>query len=284
MKLRKILVVANFAKPHIEFSLERLQRWALAHEISVLVRSGIDTSPIVETNADLVVTLGGDGTFLKGARCATELDRPVLGINLGSLGFLTSVGVNDLESALDHVLADHCSLEKRMRVEARLLSTLASSAFDVGQPERGEKSWTALNEIGLVHTAISQRTEVELFLGERVIGSYPGDGLLISTPTGSTAYALSAGGPIIEPTMECLLVMPLAPHRLGFRPLVLPADSLLVAVAKRPAHVLVDGDPVTVLQGNTAVHLCRAERPTQLIRPFISSDFLGALSQLRWGG
>ena len=262
MKLQKILVVANLTKPPIELAVERLRQWAISRGISVLVRAGIDTSPLVEKDFDLVVTLGGDGTFLKGARIASELELPIMGINLGSLGFLTSVGIDDLETALEHVLADRFSLEARMRVEAQFSSS----------------SCTALNEIGLIHTEISRRTEIELFLEEQSLGSYPGDGILIATPTGSTAYALSAGGPIIEPTMDCLLVTPLAPHRLGVRALVLPSTSVLMAVAKRPAQLLADGDPVIALSAGMTVQIRKAARPTRLIR--IDSDFWAALRRL----
>ncbi|MFN4218612.1 MAG: NAD(+)/NADH kinase [Candidatus Bipolaricaulia bacterium] len=262
MKLQKILVVANLAKPQIEGALGRLRHWAASKQISVIERAGIDSSPPRERDFDLVVTLGGDGTLLKGARTAAELDLPILGINLGSLGFLTSVGIDDLERALEQVLADRFTLERRIRVEAQC----------------SPSSCTALNEIGLIHTEISRRTEIELFLGEQSLGSYPGDGVLIATPTGSTAYALSAGGPIIEPTMDCLVVTPLAPHRLGARSLVLPGTSVVTAVVKRPAHLLADGDPVMALTPGMTVQIRKAARPTQLIR--LGSDFWTTLRQL----
>lgn len=265
MELRKILVIANLAKPQIESALERLRQWTISREISVFVRAGIDTSPLLERDFDLVITLGGDGTFLKGAQTAAELDLPIMGINLGSLGFLTLVGIDDLETALDHVLRDRFSIETRIRVEARIIGA--------GAPPR-----TALNEIGLIHSEISRRTEIELFLGEQALGSYPGDGVLIATPTGSTAYALSAGGPIIEPTMDCLLVTPLAPHRLGVRSLVLPGTSVFVAVAKRPAQLLADGDPVIGLTPGMTVQIRKAARPTRFIR--LDSDFWAALRRL----
>lgn len=266
MRLQKILVIANLAKPQIEAALERVRTWAAAKKISVFVRAGIDTSPLLERDFDLVVTLGGDGTFLKGARIAAELDLPIVGINLGSLGFLTSVGIDDAETALERLLADHdVALEMRMRVEAQLVGTPGSPC-------------TALNEIGLVHTEVSRRTEIEVFWGEHSLGSYAGDGVLIATPTGSTAYALSAGGPIIEPTMNCLLVTPLAPHRLGVRSLVLPSTSVLIAVVKRPAQLLADGDPVMALAPGMTVQIRKASRPTRLIR--LGLDFWTALRRL----
>ncbi len=265
MELRKILIVANLAKSQIEVAVERLRQWAICRGIVVLVRAGIDKSPLLERDFDLVVTLGGDGTFLRGAKIAAELDLPVMGINLGSLGFLTSVGIDACETALEHVLADRFSLETRMRVEA------VAGEGDV-------LSYTALNEIGLVHAEIGRRTEIELSLGASPLGTYPGDGVLIATPTGSTAYALSAGGPIIEPTMDCLLVVPLAPHRVGMRPLVLPSASVLVAVARRPAQLLADGDPVMALAPGMTIQIRKASRPTRLVR--IDSDFWAALRRL----
>lgn len=265
MKLEKLLVIANFSKPTIESALARLRSWAEKHNIKISVRAGIDTSPLSERDFDLVVTLGGDGTLLKGARWAAELDLPIMGINLGSLGFLTSVGIDELESAFERLAQDDFSVEPRMRVVAQLLP-------------RAQIQCTALNEIGLVHPEISRRTEIELFLGEQFLGSYPGDGVLIATPTGSTAYALSAGGPIIEPTTESFLVAPLAPHRLGVRPLVLPRESILKAVAKRPAQLLADGDPIAVLASGDTVQIQKAARTTRLIR--LGSDFWTAVHQL----
>lgn len=265
MKLHKILVVANFSKPQMESVLARLRLVAEARKIQISVRAGIDTSPLSERDFDLVVTLGGDGTLLRGARLAAELDLPIIGINLGSLGFLTAVGIDELESAFERLTRDDFCVETRMRIAAQLLSSPRVQC-------------TALNEIGLVHTEISRRTEIELFVGERSLGSYPGDGVLIATPTGSTAYALSAGGPIIEPTIESLLIVPLAPHRLGVRSLVLPSESVVKAVAKRSAQLLADGDPVAVLAPGDAVQIQKAERPTRLIR--LDSDFWTAVHQL----
>lgn len=266
--MRKILVVANFGKPQSEPPLERLRAWATQRGVALTVRAGIDTSPIIERDIDIVVTLGGDGTLLKGARCAAELDVPVLGVNLGSLGFLTPVAVTELESALDRIIAGDFSIENRMRLEAELRAVT--------------KTFSALNEIGLVHAELARRTEIELFLGEAAIGRYPGDGVLIATPTGSTAYALSAGGPIIEPTMECLLVMPLAPHRLGLRPLILPAERELIALAKRPAQALADGDSMGLLTAEATVIIRKSPCPTRLIH--LAPDFLATLRRLHWGG
>jgi NAD+ kinase len=262
MHLRKLLVIANLAKPQIESALTRLKLWAEREKISVRVRAGIDMSPLSERDFDLVVTLGGDGTFLKGARWAAELDRPIVGINLGSLGFLTSVSIDDLERALERIRRDDFSLEVRMRVAAQTPTIQC----------------TALNEIGLVHTEISRRTEIELFLGEHILGSYPGDGILIATPTGSTAYSLSAGGPVIEPTVEVLLVTPLAPHRLGARPLILSSDRVLIAKVKRPAQLLADGDPIALLAPGDTVQIRKAERPTRLIR--LDREFWVSVQQL----
>lgn len=265
MKLHKLLVIANLAKPAIEAALARLRRWAAAKQIEISVRAGIDTSPLREHDFDLVVTLGGDGTLLRGARLAAELDLPILGVNLGSLGFLTAVGIDELESAFERLARDDFSVETRMRLAAQILSA-------------PQLQCTALNEISLVHSELGRRTEIELVLGEQVPMAYPGDGILIATPTGSTAYALSAGGPILDPSLEALVVVPLSPHRLGTRPLVLPSTSVLRAVAKRPAQLLADGELIATLAPGDAVQIQKAERPTRLVR--FASDFWRAVRQL----
>lgn len=266
MKLRKILAVANFSKPQIEPILERLRTWAQAKRIALVIRAGIDHSPLLEKDFDLVVTLGGDGTLLKGARWAVDLDLPVLGVNLGSLGFLTSVSEAELENALTYVLSEEPRIEKRLRLEAHQKSA----------------TFSALNEIAMVHAKASAHTEIELFLSEKLIAKYSGDGLLIATPTGSTAYSLSAGGPIVEPTMEALLVTPLCAHRLGVRPLVLSADHTLIAIARRPAQVLADGDLIEDLSPEARLVIRRAPRCTRLI--VLDTGFLAPLRRLNWDG
>ncbi|MCS6937088.1 MAG: NAD(+)/NADH kinase [Candidatus Bipolaricaulota bacterium] len=262
MKLRKILAVVNFDKPHHESAVERLRAWGKAHQVGIVIRAGIDPQPPAERDFDLVLTLGGDGTLLKGARCALESDCPVLGVNLGGLGFLTSVAEAHLESALDRVLAGELRVERRMRVEV------------VGEI-------SALNEIALVHAHASAHTEIELFFNEIPLARYAGDGVLIATPTGSTAYSLSAGGPIVEPTLEALLITPLCVHRLGVRPLICNAARTVRAVARRPALVLADGDPVRELAPNDELIIRRASRYTQLI--VLNTDFLEPLRHLSWG-
>ncbi len=266
MKLSKILAVANFSKPQIEHILERLRTWAQAQRIALGIRAGIDHSPLLERDFDLVVTLGGDGTLLKGARWAAELDLPVLGVNLGSLGFLTAVSEPDMEHALLYVLSEEPRIERRLRLEAQQKSA----------------TFSALNEIALVHAQASAHTEIELFLGAKLLAKYSGDGLLIATPTGSTAYSLSAGGPIVEPTMEALLVTPLCSHRLGMRPLILAAERSLVVVARRPAQLLADGDLIGELATEDRLVIRRAPRYTRLI--VLSTDFLAPLRQLHWEG
>jgi NAD+ kinase len=268
VKLRKILAIANFSKPQSESVMERLRAWGEAHNIVIVVRAGIDHSPLLERDFDLVLTLGGDGTLLKGARCALEDDCPVLGVNLGGLGFLTSVSEAHLERALTRLLSEEPYIQKRLRLEA------VGAVHELPLP-------SALNEIAIVHAQANAHTEIELFLNEKPIASYSGDGVLIATPTGSTAYALSAGGPIIEPTMEALLITPLCAHRLGVRPLIFSADHSLRAVARRPAQILTDGDLVGDLAGNATLVMRRASQYTRLV--VFDTDFLAPLRALNWG-
>ncbi|MCS6902764.1 MAG: NAD(+)/NADH kinase [Candidatus Bipolaricaulota bacterium] len=262
MKLRKILAIANMSKPQSESVMARLRAWGEAHKIAIVTRAGLDHSPLLERDFDLVLTLGGDGTLLKGARRALESDCPVLGVNLGGLGFLTSVVEAHLERALAHLLSEEPRMERRMRVEA------------VGVA-------SALNEIALVHAQATVHTEIELFLDEKPVARYSGDGVLVATPTGSTAYSLSAGGPVLEPTLEALLITPLCAHRLGVRPLIFSAHHTLRAVARRPAQVLADGDHVGELAPNDELIIRRASEYTRLI--VLNADFLEPLRHLNWG-
>lgn len=168
----------------------------------------------IPAGVSLVMSLGGDGTFLRAARWIGSREIPILGVNTGHLGFLASCG---LKEAID-MLHDVCS--GNIRIEKRMLLEIESPHFPEGK-------WRyALNEVTLMRNG-SQMLDVNAFVNDHFLAQYRGDGLIVSTPTGSTAYSLSAGGPIIEPTIDCICMCPVAPHTLTLRPLVAGADSLI---------------------------------------------------------
>lgn len=168
----------------------------------------------IPPGVSLVISLGGDGTFLRAARWIGEREIPILGINTGHLGFLASCGLPEAEE----MLKDVC--QGKIRIEKRMLLEVSSSSIP---PEK----WSyALNEVALMRHS-SSMLSVKAFVNDCYLAHYSGDGLIVATPTGSTAYSLSAGGPIIEPTINCVCVCPVAPHTLTIRPLVAGADSVI---------------------------------------------------------
>ncbi len=213
---------------------------------------------------DLLLTLGGDGTLLRGVRRVAAEGIPVLGVNLGHLGFLTSVSPPDLVDALLEALEGRAFLDPRFTLEGRIID--ASGV-------EGPRLW-ALNDIVLHQGAVARVVRLDLTVGrnaeeEEEIGSFSGDGVIVATPTGSTAYSLSAGGPITAPTMDCIVVTPISPHTMAMRPLLLPDhvrlhvrtleayEHLVVTADGQEAHDLAPGDRLAIEKGRERVSLVR---------------------------
>jgi len=272
MSFKKILVIANFTKAETFSVVEELKNWAEERKISVLVHKAT-----AEENLDLAkesgggvlaITLGGDGTFLKGARLLSPYDIPILGVNLGSLGFLTQVTTSDLTLALEQILAHKFKMEPRMRLECRLK----------------HQRFSALNEVLISRTDIDKFMELELWADQEFIGFYPGDGLIVSTPTGSTAYSLAAGGPIIDPAMEAILVTPLMTHKLGLRSVIFPPNKILKIKTHTEAAVLSDGDKVAQLPSGDKLEVRKSELVTKMIITEPRPAFFTLLEKkLNWG-
>ena len=184
-----------------------------------LISQGIDTFDAVpiEFLPDkmcLVLSIGGDGTFLRAARWIGEKETPLLGVNTGHLGFLAACGIADVEEMLRQVSRGNVEVEKRMMLE-------------VDGPGLSDEMRYALNEITFMRDSLSSMITVSASINNNFLADYRGDGLIISTPTGSTAYSLSAGGPIIEPTIDCMGLCPVAPHTLTLRPFVAGENSVV---------------------------------------------------------
>lgn len=222
---------------------------------------------------DVVLTLGGDGTLLRGARMAGPRRIPLVGCNLGRLGFLTTGALEELEGIVDRTIRGDYELEERVALDVR-----------VG---RGEGSFYALNDAVVHKTGFARLMTMRLYLDGEEVGQYSGDGIVISTATGSTAYSLSAGGPIMHPSMDALLATPICPHTLAVRPLVVPGDSRLtvevVSESEEETVVTVDGQVGSRMERGERVELKAAEEPFRLVR-FAGDDFFNVLRQkLRWG-
>lgn len=224
---------------------------------------GPEMEGTLEDGIDLLVTLGGDGTLLWGARLVAGLGVPVLGINLGHMGFLTSVTLDGMEEALEKLFLGDYVLDSRSTLEAAV----------VGAGGGSRDRYLALNDFVIHKGGMARVTRLELLVGENErreeVGRFSGDGVVIATPTGSTAYSLSAGGPIVAPAMGCILVTPICPHTLAVRPLIIHAQetvtvvpqdmdsSLVLTVDGQAATDLVMGESVVVRQAEARVHLVR---------------------------
>ncbi len=268
MELRKLLLVVNFGKEGALPLVEQIQAWGRARGIEVEVHQSMEECQLETGPGTVFLTLGGDGTFL---RCANRLAPegvPILGVNLGSLGFLTQIGAGDSLQALDQIRRGEFKLEERMMLEGRL----------------GKRKFLALNDLVLSRPGIDELIEVELYSSGEFVARYHGDGLIIATPTGSSAYSLAAGGPVVDPRLELILATPLAPHTLGLRPIIFPPQAKLLVVTRKPGALLVDGDKLEELLPGDEVSITRSAFRIKMIAANPRPDFFALLQQkLNWG-
>ncbi|MDQ6871194.1 MAG: NAD(+)/NADH kinase [Gemmatimonadota bacterium] len=226
---------------------------------------------------DGLVTLGGDGTLLRGARFLDGRDIPILGVNLGRLGFLTSCQSEDFEAALRNLASGDYVAQPRMALSARVID-------QGGQPR---KQWRALNDFVLHKGGFARVVRLNVFVDDESIGTYAADGIVISTPTGSTAYSLSAGGPVVVPTLESIVLTPISPHTLAIRSLLIPADAeVTVEANESPTELLVtvDGQVGTSFVKGEKLKIRKADSPVRIVR-FPGATFFERMRvKLGWGG
>jgi len=225
--------------------------------------------------SDLLIVLGGDGTLLAAAREAAPRGIPILPINLGSLGFLTSFTLAEMYPALEETLAGKAETSERVM--------LTASLFRKGQ---AIESKNVLNEVVVNKGALARMIEVELFIDEEFVCRYRADGLIVATPTGSTAYSLSAGGPIVHPDVESLIVTPICPHTLTDRPVVIGDDCKIEMRLRGDAasvYLTLDGQKGILMQSEDRVGISRAKERLKLIQPHRKSYYEILRSKLKWG-
>jgi len=277
-------IVSRTARSEIARTVPELLAWLHAHGYRVIVdpetakysngeeevaRTQMSSRPL-----DLVVVLGGDGTLLSAARDTASIDVPLLGVNLGSLGFLTDVPLSSLFSMLDSIAQGKATVEQRSLMQCELL--------------RGEEvleSQLVFNDAVVNKTALARLNNYDLFVDKAFVSSYRADGMIVATPTGSTAYSLSAGGPVLMPTVNAFVITPGCPHSLTHRPLVVP-DSAVVEILLRSdeekAYLSLDGQPGLDLHDGDRVRCRRSEHRVSLFRT--NQDFFHVLrTKLKWG-
>lgn len=225
--------------------------------------------------AEMLLVLGGDGTLLAVGRAAGEREVPILPVNLGSLGFLTSVKLNELYAVLEEVQAGQHRISERIQLDTEVLRG--------GQVTERNR---ALNDAVLSKATLARIIDMELAIDGHYVCSYRADGLIISTPTGSTAYSLSAGGPIVYPTVDAFLITPICPHSLTNRPLVIP-DSMTLELAfqasDNAAYLTLDGQVGVELHEGDRVVIRKAAKRLKLVRPLRKTYFEILRNKLKWG-
>lgn len=223
----------------------------------------------------LVIVVGGDGSMLKAAPVLAEQDLPVVGINRGRLGFLTDILPEEIETGLGRILAGEYKLESRF-------------LLDVIRPDKcGEQLLgTAMNDVVLHPGVAAQMIEFELYVDERFVYNQTSDGLIVATPTGSTAYAMSAGGPIMHPRLDALVLVPMYPHSLSSRPIVVDSDSTIKLVLggrhKSTPQVSCDGSVVHACEAGDSVLIRRKSKQLKLLHPVDYDYYATCRSKLGW--
>jgi NAD+ kinase len=277
MASMKLSVVVNQRKAGCEEAAALVRRWADGRGVDVYRIDGPGPEALDRPRldaSDFVLSLGGDGTLLRTARFVGDRETPILGVNLGSLGFLTEIGVDDLEGALERLLSGSYDLDDRMN----LYGTVTDSS--------GERSFHALNDAVLTRSGATRIGHFATYLGGGLISVYTADGLILSTPTGSTAYNLSAGGPIVNPRIQAIVMTPICPHTLGLRPLILPETAHIQVECTQPDDELrlaVDGQDSYLLGSDAVLRVKAARRVTRLVRVG-GPDFHEVLRRkLHWG-
>ncbi len=269
---KRIGVALKSGQAGVEPLLRRIVAGVSDHGLELVQEGTLDE---IAARCDLLIVLGGDGTVLAAARAIGERDVAILGINVGRLGFLADVSPDEVDAALAGILGGEHRIQERSR--------LAVTCLKQGSPPQVD---LVLNDAVITKgTALARLIELEARIDQRVIASYRSDGLILCTPTGSTAYNLSAGGPLVDPSVPAMIISPICPHTLTQRPLVLP-DSVQIEVRLLPreeATLTLDGQVGTGLQPGDAVRVTRSAHPVRFVTAPEHDRFETLRKKLGWG-
>ncbi|MBT8081764.1 MAG: NAD(+)/NADH kinase [Gammaproteobacteria bacterium] len=227
-------------------------------------------------DADLAIAIGGDGTMLYASRLARDSGTPILGVNRGRLGFLADITPDEMIASVDQVLAGHYQKDSRMMLEARFATAEGETVNAFG-----------LNDVVLQRRGADGMVDFSTYIDGRFVNTHSGDGLIVATPTGSTAYALSCGGPILEPHIDAVALVPVCPHTLTDRPIVVPHSQVIdVSLLRRDntcAEITVDGVHLGTMRAGDSLRIAAASKGITMLHP-PGHDFYGILrSKLYWG-
>jgi NAD+ kinase len=288
--IKKIGVIVRPDQPEAIKLICRLIEWLKSRGIELFITPDVDraqveavtgcATPVLDKNqmaetVDLIIVLGGDGTMIATARLLLDREIPVLGVNFGRLGYLAEFRVEELIPAVELILKGEYRIDRRVQLSAEL------------HREKSLKSkGRVLNDVVISKSALARIIEIEAWLDGRFVNSFRADGLIISTPTGSTAYNLSAGGPIIYPSMNAIVITPICPHTLSNRPLLVPDNAQIELYLKTPNEEVVltlDGQVGYSLEVGDRIVVNKSKTAFNLVQPANRNYFDVLRDKLRWG-
>lgn len=285
MTIKRIGIVSKPRKAEIREIVPELVEWLRERDIEVSIDK--ETGAILESSekcltrnelpgkVDLLVVLGGDGTLLAAARALYRREVPIFAVNLGDLGFLTVITRDELYPALEGVLSGNYRSERRVQIEGELV-----------RADEVLSSFRALNDVVLNKGAIARIQDFEVYADGEFISNYKSDGLIVATPTGSTAYSLAAGGPVVSPSVEAFIVTPICAHTLTNRPLVLRDSATIEIVVKsqrEAAYLTVDGQVGIATHSEDIVRVRKSDSCIELIQPPQRNYYEILRQKLKWG-
>jgi NAD+ kinase len=285
LAVKSVGLFVNCVRREVLAFAPRVIDWLAARNVAVCLNertaAQIDRRDLSATsdalaNVDLVITLGGDGTILAAARVAAPHGIPILGVHMGHFGFIAEIDPEELLGQLDTILAGPPDVQDRMMVRGAVM-----------RGDREVHSAVGLNEVVVSKGGRTRMLHFRLSLGDEFMTTYHADGVVVATPTGSTAYALSTGGPLIEPTVRTLLVAPICPHTLAARPLIIPAtETIELAVESDAGEVLfmADSDSVAPLEPGDRVVVRCADYSARFVTLHRDSFYRKVRTRLLWGG
>ncbi|MBA3770451.1 MAG: NAD(+)/NADH kinase [Blastocatellia bacterium] len=282
MSEKPVKSVAIIVKPHHDearATAEQLSVWLRDRKLKqvgdTLSASDARREPTVISDADLIVVLGGDCTMISAARMVVDADVPILGVNYGNLGYLTDFRIEEMFSSLESIVDGAYEIDRRVMLDAELWRNEAKIA-----------SGRVLNDIVVNKAALARIIDIEVTLNDLFVNSFRADGLIVSTPTGSTAYNLSAGGPIVYPSMNAVVITPICPFTLTNRPLVVPDSATIVLTlisGNEGVALTLDGQTGFTMEAGDRVQSRKSATSFNLIRPTNRNYFDVLRDKLRWG-
>ena len=280
--MKRIGIIAKKGEPEAVKTVKNLLRWLKKKDFKFFIESDIASLLKIKgyqrreipSKSDIIIVFGGDGTLLSVARLVGNLGIPILGVNLGGLGFITEINRGEIRNEIDKVFSGKCGVEERIMLLA-----------DVYRGSKRIIRHNALNDVVLNKSAIARMFELDIAINNQYVSTFRADGLIVSTPTGSTAHSLSAGGPILYPTLESFLITPICPHTLTSRPIVLPDTFVLEVTIKSgdDVYLTLDGQVGFPLKKDDRIIIKKADYKTKFLVLHDRDYFQILKTKLKWG-